>query len=89
MMFRPGSFTATGSTVKQLIAEAYKVKDFQVSGGAGWISSGKYDIEAKVPDALVEELQKLPPDQRLDKFGWPQTSGGKAGRHLPQRNERP
>jgi uncharacterized protein (TIGR03435 family) len=68
MMFRPGRFTATGSTVKQLITEAYKVKGFQISGGPGWISSEKYNIEAKVPDALMEELQKLPSDQRLDKF---------------------
>jgi uncharacterized protein (TIGR03435 family) len=67
--FQPGRFSTTGATVKQLIALAYDVRDFQVSGGPSWISSDKYDIDAKEPDALAEELAKLPPDQRREKMG--------------------
>ena len=67
--FQPGRFTTTGATVKQLIGLAYNVRDFQVSGGPSWISSDKYDIDAKEPDALAEELAKLPPDQRREKMG--------------------
>jgi uncharacterized protein (TIGR03435 family) len=64
IMFQPGRFTANGVTTKHLITMAYNVKDFQVSGGPGWINSERYDIEAKEPDSIAEELPKLPPDQR-------------------------
>ena len=67
--FMPGRFTTTGATVSQLITLAYEVRDFQVSGGPSWISSDRYDIDAKEPDALAEELEKLPPDQRREKMG--------------------
>ncbi len=67
--FLPGRFTETGMTAKQLIALAYDVRDFQVSGGPSWISSDKYDIEAKEPDSLADELPKLLPDQRREKLG--------------------
>ena len=67
ILFRPGRFTATCATIKQLIARAYQVADFQLSGGPSWIGSEKYDIEAKESDSLVEELPKLPPDQRKEK----------------------
>jgi uncharacterized protein (TIGR03435 family) len=67
IMFQPGRFTANGVTTKHLITMAYNVRDFQVSGGPGWINSERYDIEAKVPDSIAEELPKLPPDQREEK----------------------
>ena len=60
----PGRFTTTGVTAKSLIAFAYDVKEFQVSGGPGWINSERYDIEAKEEDADIATLQKLPFDQR-------------------------
>jgi uncharacterized protein (TIGR03435 family) len=69
IMFQPGRFTTTGSTVKQLIALAYDVRDFQVTGGPSWITSNKYDIDAKEPEGFAEELEKLPPDQRHEKMG--------------------
>jgi len=62
--FHPGRFVASGTTVKQLIALAYNVRDIQVSGGPSWVGSERYNIEAKEPDSVVEELPKLPPDQR-------------------------
>jgi uncharacterized protein (TIGR03435 family) len=67
IMSQPGRFTANGVTTKHLITMAYNVRDFQVSGGPGWINSERYDIEAKVPDSIAEELPKLPPDQREEK----------------------
>jgi uncharacterized protein (TIGR03435 family) len=68
IMIPPGRFTVTGTTPKFLIEFAYNVKDFQVSGGPSWISSERYDIDAKEEDSQVEELQKLPPDQRLEQI---------------------
>ena len=67
--FMPGGLRTTGSTVKRLITLAYNVRDFQVSGGPSWIDTDKFDIDAKESDALAEELEKLPPDERPVKMG--------------------
>jgi uncharacterized protein (TIGR03435 family) len=64
----PSRFVTTNMPAKDLIEYAYNVKPFQVSGGPGWIDSEGFDIEAKVEDSLVAELQKLPRDQQTDQF---------------------
>ena len=64
IMFLPGRLNATGITVKLLISMAYGVKEFQVSGGPGWINSDRFDVDAKMADSELESLNKLPPDQR-------------------------
>jgi uncharacterized protein (TIGR03435 family) len=46
----PDGFSAANATARQLIANAYDVKDDQVSGGPDWVGSAGYDIEAKVTD---------------------------------------
>ena len=44
----PGGRTvATNATLKYLITLAYNVRDYQITGGPGWIASKEYDIEAK------------------------------------------
>lgn len=40
-------FAINGITTKGLIAYAYDVRDFQVSGGPSWVGSAEYDIVAK------------------------------------------
>jgi uncharacterized protein (TIGR03435 family) len=62
----PGSLTATQVTTRLIIRFAYNIKDFQLSGGPGWINSEAYDIDAKVDDSLAVKLAKLPTEQRLD-----------------------
>ena len=42
-----GPFVATGITAKELIAQAYNVRPFQGQGGAGWMDSERFDINAK------------------------------------------
>jgi uncharacterized protein (TIGR03435 family) len=69
IQFAPGRFIMNGATVRMLISVAYDVRDFQISGGPGWVASDKYDIQAKEPDAIAEELEKLPRDQRREKMG--------------------
>jgi uncharacterized protein (TIGR03435 family) len=55
-----GRFTASGFTLKTLIAYAYRIRDFQISGGPGWIENERFDIEAK---ADWDSATKIPQDQ--------------------------
>ena len=48
-----GRFTATNVTLKMLIALAYKVRQLEISGGPTWITSDRYDINAKAADVNV------------------------------------
>jgi bla regulator protein blaR1 len=63
MRMQPGGrYTATGVTLKQLIAQAYNVRDFQISGGPGWIGSERYDVNAKAegtPDRIAPDQLRL------------------------------
>ena len=50
-MIRPlpgGGLKITGVPLKMLIMEAFDVRTFQVSGGPGWVSNERWDIQAKV-----------------------------------------
>jgi uncharacterized protein (TIGR03435 family) len=53
-------------TLKSLIQQAYDVRDFQISGGPGWIGTEGYDIEAKGNGPVVseEDLVKMTDAQR-------------------------
>jgi bla regulator protein blaR1 len=42
-----GRFVAKNLSIKMLIQQAYDVRDFQITGGPGWIGSERYDIVAK------------------------------------------
>ncbi|HEY4364738.1 MAG TPA: TIGR03435 family protein [Bryobacteraceae bacterium] len=42
-------FQASHVTLKAMIAYAYEVREFTISGGPGWASSELFEIEAKVP----------------------------------------
>jgi bla regulator protein blaR1 len=53
------------ATAKTLITFAYNLRGFQVSGGPAWISSDRFDVDAKVDEATVAKLQAMTPDQRL------------------------
>jgi uncharacterized protein (TIGR03435 family) len=44
---RAGSFTASNVTARQLIIYAYRLRPFQFAGGPGWISSDRFDIQAR------------------------------------------
>jgi uncharacterized protein (TIGR03435 family) len=69
VMFRNtggGRMTIVGATARMLIQTAYRIRDFQLSGGPGWISSDRFDIEAKAenvadmtPDRMPLLLQSL------------------------------
>jgi uncharacterized protein (TIGR03435 family) len=56
-----GRFVATNVTLKLLIRNAYRLQDFQISGGPSWLSADHFDIVAKV-DSGVEQTP-FTPDQ--------------------------
>jgi uncharacterized protein (TIGR03435 family) len=66
--FSPGHVSARGVSLKTLIAEAYGVNPLQVSGGAEWVASSRFEIEAKSEaaasrDELLKMLQQLLADR--------------------------
>lgn len=54
-----GGIGLANMTLKDLIAFAWDVRDFQISGGPGWIDSTYYDIVAKSQD--VHGMMQLRP----------------------------
>ena len=65
--FMPGRLACNNAKVRWVILRAYYVLDIQLSGGPSWISSDRYDIDAKESDELSAELEKLPRNQRREK----------------------
>jgi len=72
--FLPGGRLSAMSWIKQVIQVAYGVEDYQVTGGPGWLSTDRYDIEAKSEDPAAGKpemtvmLQSLLADRFKLKF---------------------
>jgi uncharacterized protein (TIGR03435 family) len=66
VMMRPtqNGLSATNVSLFALISRAYGIQEFRISGAPSWLSSDRYDIEAKVDDATAAELQELDTTQR-------------------------
>jgi uncharacterized protein (TIGR03435 family) len=65
---RTGMIVMTGQTLKGLICAAYRVKDYQVSGGPKWMDGDRFDINARAEGAandtqLKDMLQTLLSDR--------------------------
>jgi uncharacterized protein (TIGR03435 family) len=64
-----GSASEHNVTVKNLMTVAYRIQDFQLSGGPGWTDSDRFDVEAKAadhnatPDQVRLMLQSLLEDR--------------------------
>ncbi|MGO9012389.1 MAG: TIGR03435 family protein [Bryobacteraceae bacterium] len=54
----PGQATFSNVTQRMLLAKAYGVQDYQISG-PGWLDSERYEIAAKVPKGTTEEQFKV------------------------------
>ena len=69
--FPGGRLHVENQPVRSLIRTAYRVQDFQISGGPAWINADRYDIEAKaegnapLPQVVGPMLQSL----LADRFG--------------------
>ncbi len=60
-----GGLRVNGVTLKLILTIAYDVREFQILGGPGWISSDRYDIAAKAA-ASDAENQSSDPRQLSD-----------------------
>jgi uncharacterized protein (TIGR03435 family) len=60
-----GGLNVINGTLKGIIEMAYDVRDFQVSGGPGWIDSDRYDISTK--NALDDPLMRITDRQERNK----------------------
>src|SRR5262245_2543472 len=61
-----GYYFATNYSVKMLIMQAYRVQDFQVSGGPNWIEGDRFDVEARAEPGTVPTAAGPPDPGRPD-----------------------
>jgi uncharacterized protein (TIGR03435 family) len=54
---QPGRLTIRNAFLREIIAGAYGLEDYQVSGGPAWIASDRFDVEGKAEG--VEQRSKL------------------------------
>ena len=57
-----GGLQMTGMTLKSLVAFAYDVQEFQISGGSGWIASDRFDIAAnslRGPESAADDMRTM------------------------------
>lgn len=47
---RGGSFTARNVTLHRLIVYAYRLREFQITGGPGWLTVDRFDIQARAQE---------------------------------------
>jgi uncharacterized protein (TIGR03435 family) len=63
-MYSPDGLSATNCPLQLLIRSAYQLEDNQVSGAPAWLTSERYDIEAKMESSVVERIRRLSDDER-------------------------
>ena len=69
ILFPPGGrLEVMNMSLREMIANAYSIQPFQVSGGPGWLESAHYDISAKAEgarkqDEVLVRLQSLLTDK--------------------------
>ena len=68
IQFMPGGgLKMTGIPLRAMITFAYDVRDFQVSGGPGWIGTERFDVMARPDNASADDpadFAKMNDDQR-------------------------
>jgi uncharacterized protein (TIGR03435 family) len=63
-----GGLNITNIPLRAMIGLAYDVRDFQISGGAGWVGTERFDITARAERAAAadgpDDFAKMTDDQR-------------------------
>ncbi|HEX4138285.1 MAG TPA: TIGR03435 family protein [Bryobacteraceae bacterium] len=52
-----GRFSATNTSLKALVALAYKLPPYEVFGAPGWVESARYDIDARAAETSIPDDQ--------------------------------
>jgi uncharacterized protein (TIGR03435 family) len=65
-----GRLTVLNFTLKRLIQIAYSAKDFQISGGPGWMGSDLFDISAKpeIPTTNFDQIRLMLQSLLIERF---------------------
>ena len=64
------SLQATNATLAALIQSAYGIRDDRLSGGARWVRTARFDVNAKAAQALPREQMRLMAQRLLEnRFG--------------------
>lgn len=51
----PAGLSVRNVTLKRLIAQAYRLQPYQISGGPNWLDTAEYDIDAKMDSPVSGE----------------------------------
>ena len=62
--FEPDGYSASHATLLLLIKDAYGIDFNQIVGAPKWSNIERYEIEAKIDDATIDQLSKLNKDER-------------------------
>lgn len=66
----PARIKIVNSSLKFCVQVAWNVKDFQISGGANWVDTDRYDIDAAAASPFTrEELRTMLQALLTDRFG--------------------
>jgi uncharacterized protein (TIGR03435 family) len=64
-----GRITVTNISLRELLKLAYDIKDFQLAGGPSWITSDRFDVEAKAEsEAPPQQLWPMVRTLAADRF---------------------
>ena len=64
----PGRYTATNATLKMMLASAYDLKSYQISGPS-WLDSERFDVTAKIPPgATKEQFRTMQQNLLIERF---------------------
>jgi uncharacterized protein (TIGR03435 family) len=58
------SFIASGATLQMLVAQAFGIQNFQITGAPDWFTTDRFEIDAKMDSAVADALAKLSQDDR-------------------------
>jgi uncharacterized protein (TIGR03435 family) len=57
IMAEPGGrFRVTNATLRMVMAVAYRVRDFQISGGPAWTGTDRWNIEGKAEEGSIPQI---------------------------------
>ena len=64
----PGRFNATNVTAQQLIVFAFRLREFQLASGPGWLASDRFDIQARVAEGAKPDNRAMTRALLRDRF---------------------